>query len=140
VVGLFPRPQGIADPDMLLALTEREQAMQRRARNQAEIAVERRHPWAAKLGAPPADRARREQWWQAVATVAAYRERWNLTDPQVLDGRKETKTVEQLGHWERAQAAANRALTLSRSDRPTTVVTPQVDHVAGPEMTHGREL
>ena len=140
VVGLFPRPQGIVDPDMLLALAEREQAMQRRARNQAEIAVERRHPWVTKLGAPPADPARRERWWQAAATVAAYREHWNLTDPRVLDSRTERTTVEQLGHWERAQAAARRALALSRLDRPTTVVTPQVDHLLAPEITHEREL
>ena len=77
VAGLIPRAMGVSDPDLARALQERDQAMERRARELGEQAVGEGRAWARRLGPPPADSARREAWLQAVSTVAAFRERWD---------------------------------------------------------------
>jgi hypothetical protein len=78
VAGLIPRAIGVTDPDMARALDERESTIQRRARELAERAVAQGQAWVGSLGVPPSDPIARDRWMQAVTTVAAYRERWNI--------------------------------------------------------------
>jgi hypothetical protein len=78
VVGLIPRAIGVTDRDMAKALNERESTMRRRARELAERALAQGQAWVSSLGVPPSDPIARERWMQAVTTVAAYRERWNV--------------------------------------------------------------
>jgi hypothetical protein len=128
VAGLIPRAQRVTDPDMARALVERDQAMEARARTLAEQAVEGRHRWVRQLGTPPSDPARREQWMREVSTVAAYRDRWGHTDRSIVGNRSDMTAVEQIGHHNRAQAAADRALAITRTEN-----VPQAD--PAPDMT-----
>jgi conjugative relaxase-like TrwC/TraI family protein len=116
IAGIIPAALGINDPDMQCALTERQAAMEHRACTLAECAIEMREPWAVKLGQPPTDRLRHRAWLREVATVAAYRDRWNAAGRAVLPGGETTGSIERLGHYKRAKAAAERALTLARND------------------------
>jgi conjugative relaxase-like TrwC/TraI family protein len=118
IAGLIPRAAGVADPDMARALDERDQAMERRARELAGQAIERRQVWVRRLGTPPLDPATREAWTRAVSTVAAYRDRWNIgNDHRPLGAEAAVKTIEAIGHRKRAQAAVERALRLAGEAR-----------------------
>ena len=114
IAGLIPRAVGSSDPDMAKALHERDRAMEQRARRLAEQAVERGEVWVCRLGTPPADPVTREQWIEAISTVAAYRERWAIdADTRPLGPDSAANTLEAVGHRKRAQVAADRALILA---------------------------
>ncbi len=53
VAGLFPRPTGITDPDVALALNDRADAIEQRARELATIAIERGDAWVQDFGDAP---------------------------------------------------------------------------------------
>ena len=116
IAGLVPRAQGVTDPDMARALAERDRAMEARARVLAEQAVEAHHGWAQRLGAPPSDPTRRERWMQEVSTVAAYRDRWHITGRRTIGAEGDVRSIEQEGQRQRAQAAAERAVAISRAE------------------------
>ena len=58
VAGLIPRAMGVSDPDLARALQERDQAMERRARELGEQAVSEGRAWARRLGPRPLTRQR----------------------------------------------------------------------------------
>jgi hypothetical protein len=119
VAGLVPRALGVTDPDMARALHEREVAMAHRARELAEAAVQGGEPWALRLGPPPSEPARRETWWHAVSTVAAYREGWHIeADGHHLGAGEPVGGFQDLVHHRRAQAAIRRARTLAEVSSP----------------------
>jgi len=116
VAGLLPRAAGVVDPDMQRALAERDRAMCHRAREIAEEAVRSNRPWALHLGPPPIEPVARAHWAEAVTTVAAYRNRWDVTTTdQPLGLQSGVNTIEQARQRRLAQAAVERALRLSRS-------------------------
>ena len=82
IAGLIPRVQRVSDPELAQALTERDQAMEGRARSLADQAVESGESWVQRLGTPPASPARRERWIREVSTIAAYRDRWHISGPE----------------------------------------------------------
>ena len=90
--------------------------METRARTLADQAVSTGQIWVRKLGQPPVDRWRRARWMGAVATVAAYREGWDVGHDGRILGPAEMKSVEQLSQLERAQLAVEVALALVRQD------------------------
>jgi conjugative relaxase-like TrwC/TraI family protein len=116
VAGIIPEALGVIDPDYQRALTERADAMNRRARTLAEHAVATNAAWVGPLGPPPAEPTRHVAWLREIATIAAYRERWNVTsrDPIVAD----QASIEKTGHEKRAQAAAERAARLAVATTP----------------------
>jgi hypothetical protein len=115
VAGLIPRAAGVTDADMTRALVERDHAMERRARELAELAIERHEPWVRRLGEPPSDPGEHQQWMRAVSTVAAYRDRWNISDDHLPLGPDSAVTaIEAMRHRTRAVGAVRRALSLSR--------------------------
>jgi conjugative relaxase-like TrwC/TraI family protein len=106
IAGLIPRATGISDRDIARALTERDRALEERARQLAEHCIEDRHVWVQRLGNPPANPAVRELWLRAVSAVAAYRDRWGIgKDHRPLGPDAAVKTIEGIGHRNRAQAA-----------------------------------
>jgi hypothetical protein len=115
VAGIIPQALNVNDEDMARALTERADAMNTRARFLAEQATTAGAPWIRQLGAPPADPVRREQWLREVSTVAAYRERWNVTGRNPVDAK--ASSIEQMGHQKRAELSAERA-SLIAADEP----------------------
>jgi hypothetical protein len=129
IAGLIPRATGISDPDMAQALTDRDQAMEQRARLLAEHAIEHRQIWVQRLGNPPPNPIARAFWLGAVATVAAYRDRWGIgNDHRPLGPETAVKTIEGLGHRNRAQAAVEAALRLSGETHTAPQATPAPAH------------
>jgi conjugative relaxase-like TrwC/TraI family protein len=116
IVGLFPRLAGVTDPDMARALDDRQSLIEQRAREVATTSIENRQPWAAQFGSPPSDPIRRELWLRRVDTVAAYRERWGITDPTIL-GTREPTSLEQEAQRRLAQSAVEGAASIRRHER-----------------------
>ena len=85
ISGLIPRVQGVRDPEMAQALAERDHTMEERTRVVAVQGIESGQAWAAALGTVPDDPARRARWVREVSTVAAYRDRWHITEDQTID-------------------------------------------------------
>ncbi len=113
IVGLIPRAHDINDPEMAEALAERDQAMEVRARTLAEQAVGTVDSWAQSLGAPPAGSNRWERWMREVSTIAAYRDRWHITDNSAVGKKGDASSIEQAEQRQRAQAAAVRAFAIN---------------------------
>ena len=113
VAGLFPRPTGITDPDVLLALNDRAAAVKQRARTLADEAIERGGTWVQDFGNPPELSDAYETWFEGVTTGAAYFDRWAIDTPvTVLDD--SLVSHEQDSHRSRTLGAIRRvrALTL----------------------------
>jgi hypothetical protein len=51
-----------------------------------------------------------------VATIAAYRERWNITGNTVIGKEECVDSIEQLGQWRRARVAARAAIKIGGGD------------------------
>ncbi|WP_298445973.1 AAA family ATPase, partial [Ferrimicrobium sp.] len=116
IAGLIPRATEVTDPDLGQALIERERAIEQRAIALAERAVEEQAKWVQLLGQMPSDPAHRAAWLANVATVAAYRERWNITENTVIGKESNVDSIEQLGQWRWAQVAAMTAIRLSNTE------------------------
>lgn len=112
IVGLWPAFR-VTDPDMVTALQDRRRLIEQRARSLALNALEYGQPWVLKLGRPPAEPARREEWLRRLDTVAAYRERWQVNAGAVLGG--EPRSHEQTAHQQSAQHAASTALAIAHT-------------------------
>jgi len=116
IVGLVPRARDVTNPDLARALQDREHAMQSRAWALARDAITNQAMWVSALGRPPAYPSVLKGWVQSVATVAAYRERWNiqaLDHPFGPDSRPiSTEQSEQL---RRATRAAVQAIRLAQT-------------------------
>jgi hypothetical protein len=113
IAGLIPRAQGVTDPEMVKALAQRDQAMEERARTLADQAVEAGERWADRLGTPPTSPARQERWMRELSTVAAYRDRWNISGQSPLGKQGDVSSLEQTGQRQRAKAAAVKAIAIS---------------------------
>jgi len=79
IVGLFPAAVGVTDQDVVQGLRERRELIERRARSLTMTALEDRQPWALRFGRPPADADGREDWLRRLDTIAAYRDRWQVS-------------------------------------------------------------
>jgi hypothetical protein len=112
VAGLFPRPTGITDPDVALALHERADAIEQRARELATIAIERGDVWVQAFGDAPGTAELYEQWVLEVAAGTAYLDRWNIDNPVTIlaDG---TVSHEQETQRSRLLSATQRANELT---------------------------
>jgi hypothetical protein len=112
VCGLFPRPTGNSDPDVALALHDRADAIEQRARELATTAIERGDAWVQDFGDAPPETELCEQWVLEVAAGAAYLDRWGTSDPgTILD--TDPVSREQKTHYGRVLNAVQRARTLS---------------------------
>jgi conjugative relaxase-like TrwC/TraI family protein len=117
VVGLIPRARGITDPDMARALTERDRAMQARARAVTNDALESGQPWAKALGVIPEEPERRARWVHEILTVAAYRDRWHITGNETVGRTVDGVSTEQAVQRRLAEGAALRARAVSDGAR-----------------------
>ncbi len=112
IAGLIPRATEVADPDLGQALIERERAVEQRAIALAERAIEEQAKWVQLVGQMPSDPTHRAAWLANVATIAAYRERWNMTGNAVIGKEASVDSIEQLGQWRRASSAVRAAIRL----------------------------
>jgi hypothetical protein len=126
VAGVVPRAAPIADEDMARALVERDVAIRTRARELALLALARRDPWVLRLGRAPDGGPAREGYLDALAAVAAFRDRWRVTDREhPAGGEADAPSIEAQRHRVRALAAAERARHLAGFGQQRT-------HRAGP--------
>jgi conjugative relaxase-like TrwC/TraI family protein len=84
VAGLFLRPTGIIDPDVVLALNDRSNAIEQQAHMLATIAIERHDAWVQDFGDAPETVGLYEQWVLEVAAGAAYFDRWEVDNPDTF--------------------------------------------------------
>jgi conjugative relaxase-like TrwC/TraI family protein len=118
IAGLITRVSGATEAGPNRALAERETSIERRAKELAESAVANRFAWVARLGRPPTEPTARQEWLRLVATVAAYRERWDIrADPRTLGAPDTTMSAEQQRQRKRAHAAAQRARAITWDNR-----------------------
>ena len=109
VAGLVPRATGVEDEDLARAVREREQAMERRARDLAEQAVRTGAPSARPFGPPPADPVIANTWWCRLKILAAYRDRWRITSASILGDDADVGSLRQAAHRARARRAGREA-------------------------------
>ncbi len=113
IAGLIPRVRGVTDPEMARALSERERAMEMRARTLGNQAIEAGHGWVQSLGPAPSHPGRRARWLREVSTIAAYRDRWQITKSGTFADRKDVKSTEQMVEFQRALKAAVHARAIT---------------------------
>jgi conjugative relaxase-like TrwC/TraI family protein len=116
VAGIFPRPSGIEDPDVLLALDDRAGAIEERARTLAKEATVRGDPWVQDFGDATTEDEFYERWILEVASGAAYFDRWEMNSPEgILDDAP--ASYEQEAQRRRVLGAAHRACALTVDER-----------------------
>jgi hypothetical protein len=119
VAGIFPRPIGITDPEVVLALDDRANAIEQQAHELATIAIERGDDWVSKFGDAPKTGEPYERWVLEVAAGAAYFDRWTIDNPDALLD-DALVSHEQEAQRSRVLSAAQRAITLTEvADTPT---------------------
>lgn len=95
--------------DMRQALAERRQLIETRAEAVLDTALQTHEPWTTALGTMPDGERARQQWRRSTLVVAAYRDRYQITDPAPLGASPES-TAQKI---DRARAeTALRTLTL----------------------------
>ncbi|MFH5211168.1 MobF family relaxase [Antrihabitans spumae] len=84
IVGLIPSADGPMIRDMRHALDERREMIEARADAVLDTARETGESWAQHLGEPPRDQRQAAAWRRYGRTVAAYRDRYGVTDDRPL--------------------------------------------------------
>ena len=112
VAGIFPRPSGITDPDVVPALNDRADAINQRAHELATIAIERGDAWVQDFGQTPDTGELYERWVLEVSAGAAYFDRWGIDNPDIIidealvSHEQEAQRSRVLGAAQRARALA----------------------------------
>ncbi|WP_114906688.1 MobF family relaxase [Ornithinimicrobium murale] len=84
IAGLIPSADGPMIRDMRHALDERREMIEARADAVLDTARETGESWAQHLGEPPRDQRQAAAWRRYGRTVAAYRDRYSVTDDRPL--------------------------------------------------------
>lgn len=79
IAGFIPEALGPMSSAMRQALDQRKDLIESRAFALAEAALHGRPAWLRRLEDPPGDPARARTWLRSVSTVAAYRDRYQIT-------------------------------------------------------------
>jgi conjugative relaxase-like TrwC/TraI family protein len=84
IAGLIPEANGEMTSDMRAALDERKALIEHRAMIIAETETTAGEPWTATLGDASSAAWQRQAWLKQVRIIAAYRDRYGLTDSTPL--------------------------------------------------------
>lgn len=114
IAGLIPQAAGPMTGDMRHALDERQELIEARADAVLSGALAASEPWTEALGTEPKNQKQQAQWRRAASTVAAYRDRYQITDHRTPLG-PEPQTIRQKIDAARAHAALTRARTITTS-------------------------
>ncbi|WP_396290676.1 MobF family relaxase [Curtobacterium sp. KT1] len=117
IVGLIPYASGVSDPEMHHALTERQELIERRAAAVLDRDLDEGEPWTGALGKQPTDARTAQRWRRYGQVVAAYRDRYQITDDQPL-GTVSGSDAQKIDAA-RADAALHRAKQLSQQTPDT---------------------
>ena len=114
IVGLIPEAAGPMADEMRQALDERRQLIEQRAEALLRGAITDKQRWTTNLGAEPKEAGQQAAWCRAALTVAAYRDRYQITDDRSPLGPGPESTRQKVDAA-RARAALNRALAITNS-------------------------
>lgn len=84
IAGLVPHADGPMYTDMRRALDERRELIEARTDAVLDAARDAREAWTKPLGVPPRDSRKATAWRRHARTVAAYRDRYRITDDTPL--------------------------------------------------------
>ena len=115
IAGLIPHVHGVTNAEIRAALDERAALIEARADAMLDTALAETAAWTKALGTAPNDRPRAATWRKAARAIAAYRDRYRITDDAPLGAPPESAA--QKIDAARARAALDRALTFSRVGR-----------------------
>ncbi|MFT3886569.1 MAG: MobF family relaxase [Arachnia sp.] len=133
IVGLIPRAEGPMATDMRHALDERHALIEARTDAVLDIALSDAAAWTKALGTPPTDPHRSAAWRRSARTVAAYRDRYRITDNAPL-GTPPASTAQKIDAT-RARAALDRARSLVNAAQHTGErVLPSAPERVGPVL------
>lgn len=107
IAGLVPEATGAMDGDMRQALNERRVLIEARADAVLDRALDKAAPWTAELGPQPAEARKLSTWRRSARVVAAYRDRYQVTEDTALGTQAEN--VAQKIEAARARAALDAA-------------------------------
>ena len=122
IAGLIPEVTGEMASEMRAALEERKTLIEHRATTIAETATTAGEPWTATLGTAPLDGRRRQAWLKQARVIAAYRDRYAITDPAPLG--QDRGGANQRLDAERARAALHNAQLLGGTSPAATTKRP----------------
>ena len=133
IAGLVPVAQGSMSIDMRQALDERRELIEACADALLDTARDAGHPWTTALGTPPRDPRKTAAWRRHARTVAAYRDRYGITDDSPL-GTTPKATAQKIDAA-RARTALERAQAIAQPRTPDAAPRPTAgrDHV-GPTL------
>ena len=112
IAGLIPEATGTMTPETRQALTERRDLIEARADTELVGALQDGETWTVALGPEPKDDKAAAIWRRLGRTVAAYRDRYGITDPAPLGAPAENDA--QKTDAAHARAALDRARDLAR--------------------------
>jgi conjugative relaxase-like TrwC/TraI family protein len=122
IAGLIPSADGPMTDDMRHALDERRELIEDRAETVLDTARDTGQAWTTTLGPPPRDPRKTATWRRHARTIAAYRDRYGITDDTPL-GPAPENTAQKIDAA-RARAALDRAHELARTPAKTTISGP----------------
>ncbi|MFT8538129.1 hypothetical protein [Bifidobacterium aquikefiri] len=126
IAGLIPTASGPMSPDMRQALTECQNLIERRAATLLDKAITAREPWTARLGPKPDEPRKQAAWLKAARTIAAYRDRYQISDNYPLGPKFRDTNVRQKIDSARGRAALTQTLRLGNLQSPTEATRPTV--------------
>lgn len=129
IAGLIPEATGTMTSELRQALTERRDLIEARATTLLDTALTEGQTWTTALGAKPKQTRAAAAWRQVARAVAAYRDRYNITDASPLGAPAESDA--QKVDAARARAALDRAQNITSVEQRERTRT----HHAGPEWT-----
>ncbi|MFM2721650.1 MobF family relaxase [Microbacterium mcarthurae (nom. nud.)] len=113
IAGLIPEATGTMSGEFRQALTERRDLIETRATALLDTALNEKQTWTKALGAPPKDAKTAATWRRLARTIAAYRDRYDITEATPL-GTPAAEDDAQKIDAARAKAALDRARSLVR--------------------------
>ena len=123
IAGLIPAAEGPMDQEMRQALEERRDLIETRATTILETALQEDDPWVKQLGEPPNEEREHRQWQRAARTVAAYRDRYQITSSDPL-GAEPATASQKIDHarartalWQAQSSLARTSVPLSSATR-----------------------
>lgn len=118
IAGLIPSADGPMTRDMRQALDERRELIETRAEAVLDTARQAGEPWTEPLGEPPRDPRKTAAWRRNARTVAAYRDRYGITEDSPLG--PEPENAAQKIDAARARSALARVEEAARRSTPVT--------------------
>ena len=132
IAGLVPHADGPMYTDMRRALDERRELIEARTDAVLDAARDAREAWTKPLGVPPRDSRKATAWRRHARTVAAYRDRYRITDDTPL-GSPPQSTAQKIDAA-RARTALDKARDISREHTANVERSPVEQVFLGPSL------